>query len=440
MAMKNAASILDRVRGSTSGDPVPTASEIRAWAAASREALERTSFSELVRAQLRAAEIWGSEQTSHFGMILRELRVTDKRAPDTAWVTAEKAAARLPDPWRSAFQERISLSRSAKAHDRLLVMSAARLTAVAAAWGRWLRYCEQTATDVRPTATGLEAYAETITCEQEPPVSRTSCACYLERIVAAYKLAVPAFKSDACTFVVTQHREAARRSGTPTKTGAQLVGASAIYDHGFKLMERGRSNPLRGPHAARDFRNGILLAVGISMPQRARALSRLVYDETLYLLEPGVIRVCLSGEALKLPEIEKPFAQFDRTFRNPGLYAALVEYRDVFRPIMDPGKWLFPSCLDRTRAITEATVGSLTGNLLAREFDVRIPVHRLRDNVATEASEELEQGSRAVGPMLGHSSATTGQRHYDHSEGIKAAREHAAFLDRKRSAPCKLKL
>ncbi|MFZ7094401.1 hypothetical protein [Primorskyibacter sp. 2E233] len=311
---------------------------------------------------------------------------------------------------------------------------------MAAAWGRWLRYCGQTAADVRPTATGLETYAEVISSEQKPPVSCTSCACYLERIVAAYKLAVPGFKSEACTFVVTQHREAARRSGTPTKTGAQLVGASAIYDHGFELMERGRSNPLRGPHAARDFRNGLLLAVGISLPQRARALSCLVFDETLYLPEPGVIRVCLSGEALKLPEIEKPFAQFEQTFRNPGLYAALVEYRHVFRPILDAGNWLFPSFVDRSRAITEATVGSLTGNLLEREFHVRISVHRLRDNVATEASEELDAAARAVGPLLGHSSATTGQRHYDHSEGIKAAREHAAFLDRKRSAPCKLKL
>ncbi|OIQ66921.1 hypothetical protein GALL_515070 [mine drainage metagenome] len=58
-------------------------------------------------------------------------------------------------------------------------------------------------------------------------------------------------------------------------------------------------------------------------------------------------------------------------------------------------------------AITSRQIGKLTGNLTKKHLLVRIPIHRVRDNVATEASECLDAGGRLAAPLLGHKNGTT---------------------------------
>ncbi|WP_201722493.1 hypothetical protein, partial [Sulfitobacter sp. HI0129] len=91
-------------------------------------------------------------------------------------------------------------------------------------------------------------------------------------------------------------------------------------------------------------------------------------------------------------------------------------------------------------AISEGQIGRLTGDLTARAFGVRVSIHRLRDNVATEASEHLTSGGRAATALLGHRSERTVQRYYDHSTGLASAQEFVDMIEGQRSLDVELKL
>ena len=69
---------------------------------------------------------------------------------------------------------------------------------------------------------------------------------------------------------------------------------------------------------------------------------------------------------------------------------------------------------------------------------MRIPIHRLRDNVATEASENLIGRAYASKTLLRHVDEAVTRRHYDHSEGLKAAREFDDFIEKRRKVSAEL--
>jgi integrase len=121
-----------------------------------------------------------------------------------------------------------------------------------------------------------------------------------------------------------------------------------------------------------------------------------------------------------------------KKFRNARLHAALCEYRAMYRPLFDDGDCLFPSMKARGMAISEAQIGRLTGNLTRAAFGTRIPVHRLRDNVATDAAEHLEGGVHAASTLLRHRDIAT-TRTYDQSEGVRAAEEFGGYVTSQRS-------
>ena len=147
------------------------------------------------------------------------------------------------------------------------------------------------------------------------------------------------------------------------KTGAQLVGASTIYDLGTELIESARAQGPRGLLAARDYRNGLLLSTAAAVPQRARALSHFDIGKTIILLERPYLHVRLQGRALKLREYEKDHAEYDRVLKNAVLWDAIDEYRRVFRPLFDTGSAMFPSLFEVNATVSSAQLGRLVGNL-----------------------------------------------------------------------------
>lgn len=81
----------------------------------------------------------------------------------------------------------------------------------------------------------------------------------------------------------------------------------------------------------------------------------------------------------------------------------------------------------------------MSAEITEKELGVRIPIHRLRDNVGTDAAENLVGGRLATKALLDHADIGTGD-YYDHSSGAKAAAEFSEFLDSRRSAPTDLVL
>jgi integrase len=198
-------------------------------------------------------------------------------------------------------------------------------------------------------------------------------------------------------------------------------------------MAQARQRGIRGVEAATLFRNGILLSIAVALPQRARALSCLAFDQSLWLMPEGRLRFLIPGDRLKLPEAEKSTSPFELAFRSIRLAEALQEYRTAFRPIFDDGKWVFPNTKAPGAGIGERHLGRIVGNITEEALGVRVSVHRIRDNVATEASEIHSAGATAASLLLGHRDLRTTQRYYDHSTGLAVATDFATHLDRLRS-------
>ncbi|SFQ10624.1 hypothetical protein [Tranquillimonas alkanivorans] len=381
---------------------------------------------------MAAAEIWGARETAHLSHALRQARCRPKATRRTEWERAETAVAALPSAWRSPLQHHLVLCRDKPSRPRRAdPWSASHLQGVARALAGWARFCADTGCDTLPTGTSLERYAAT---RLAGDVAMSSVADYLSRIYSGFATVLaPGFSCQGCEFVIDDWTRRGARGGTPTKTAAGILPASDIYELGFDLMTRATRRPFYGLHAARDYRNGLLLSVATSLPQRARALAALNLASTFQPVDAGTIRIHLPGRVLKLPERDKARQSYNATLHNARLCEALAEYRQYFRPSFDDGTALFPSVLAPGAAVSEQQIGRLVGNLTEKHLAVRVSVHRIRDCVATEASEEMPRGGRLAPVLLQHRDAATTERHYVHAEGLRAARDYGAFLATRRA-------
>ena len=131
--------------------------------------------------------------------------------------------------------------------------SNAHLRAVAYALLRWIDWCDNSGFNVTPSGVAFFAYARDLS---EEGVSSRSVGDYLGRILSGYASACdPAFRSMACDHVIARLNAQGKAEGRPTKTGEQLVGASAIFDLGEKIIDGARASGPRDLFVARDYRN-----------------------------------------------------------------------------------------------------------------------------------------------------------------------------------------
>lgn len=415
---------------------VPSVNELTEHLRQQQAEVGGVAWAEFAYLQKVAAGIWGPEKTAHFARVLRDARVTDKVKDSCRWERAVTMVSRLPEEWQAPLREHISVSKRGRAALGRTIWSVSYAQSVLSALSRWNVYCTETGTPLMPTGGSLHRYATDLTSRiaYRAPVSDRTAADYLQRIMSGLGIvAQRRFVSSACDYVVTDWSERAKSQGSHTKSGAQLIGASRIYTFGFELMQKARSRNIRGIHAAKDFRNGLLLALAVALPERARALSILEFDTNLWLVGKESIRIVLPGSALKLPEAQKHMTSVTFILENPSLAAALIEYRTTYRPLFDDGNCLFPSVHGKIGPVTERHLGRLAGDLLEAEFRPRVSLHRIRDNVATEASEVLHDGGRSATVLLRHRDPAITQRHYDHSEGILAAVQFGRSIDARRT-------
>lgn len=434
--MNDHLNLLAGIRSADAESSVPTQEQLTLHLEGRRSAVGQPAFAEFSFLQKVAAETWGAERTAHFASVLRQARVTPKPPRKSSWSRAEALVERLPDPWQPMIAKQIVISKMRQRIKGRRIWSASHTLSVILALVRWAEFCRSRGLDQLPTGRTLDGYGEIVAART---TSRTA-ADYIGRILSGLSVVAPGFTSSACEFVASDWQERAAAQGSTTKTGAQLLGASRIYDLGFAIMEDARARDVRGLFAAKDFRNGILLALAAALPQRARALSSLEFDRTLQLPGGPAIHVRIPAHMLKLPEDRKAGEPFERTFASEKLAAALREYRTGYRPLFDDGTCLFPSVMARGASISESQIGRLVGNMTENAFKVRVSIHRVRDNVATQASEQMLGGGLASSALLDHRDIRTTQRYYDHSTGQAAAQEFQQFLDSQRQLSTDLAL
>lgn len=415
--------------------PEPDHTEISSYldALSSRVGTEYAA-SELAYIQLGAPVLWGVPIAGMIGKALRQSRCSRKVAAKSIDARARSAIASLPEEW----QQNLIAKLSSEPGRRSEKWSGNHVQSVAFALARWHRTSVSFGRDIRPSGTAFHAYAMDL---KDDGVADRSVADYLSRIVSGFSVAAdPDFHSTGCEHVIARHHALGKLAGRSTKTGEQIVGASRIFDLGIDLMDTAREKGPRGLHVARDFRNGLLLSFAAALPQRARALSHLAFGTTVVLLEKPYVHVVLPGRVLKMREAKKRFAGYDKVLFNPVLWSALDDYQRSFRPLFDDGPALFPSMVDMGSAITSAQLGRLVGDLTCKHLGVRVSIHRVRDNAATEASEEIQSGGYLAPALIGNKSAATTMDSYDHAQGMRAARDHGARIAGLRSAPTPLRV
>ncbi|MBY6200529.1 hypothetical protein KUV65_04085 [Maritalea mobilis] len=415
--------------------PMPDQTEISCYLEALCARLdEQYATAELAYIQIGAPLLWGAPIAGMIGKVLRHSRCGPKVAAKSMDAQARSAIASLPEEWQRNLIVKLS-SEPGRLSEK---WSANHVQSVAFSLARWHRASVISGRDIRPTGTAFHAYAMDL---KDDGVADRSVADYLSRIVSGFRVAAdPDFHSTGCEYVIARHHALGKVAGRSTKTGEQIVGASRIFDLGIDLMDTARVKGPRGLHVARDFRNGLLLSFAAVLPQRARALSHLAMGTTVFLLEKPHVHVVLPGRVLKMREAKKRFAGYDKVLINPVLWSALDDYQRSFRPLFDDGPALFPSMVDMGAAITSAQLGRLVGNLTFKHLGVRVSIHRVRDNAATEASEEIQSGGYLAPALIGNKSAATTMDSYDHAQGMRAAREHGARIAGLRSSPTTLRV
>ena len=270
-----------------------------------------------------------------------------------------------------------------------------------------------------PTAALCQSWGESLA----PKAAAISIACYLARVVDGFeKVLTPGMIYDAAAAVAD--RWAVQSEAEPSRKGkaGRIVPASDLDRLGFEMMAAADAAPLRRISEATLFRNGLLLALAATLPQRARALAALEFDVTVFLEPDGAIRFAIPGEHLKQPERRKARRGFHARIRRPSLHRSLARWRAVYRPMFDGGDWLWPSRLDQERGLTEGTVGTIIGDLTEERLQRRVSIHLVRDCVATEIVETDPVGGavRAAG-TLGHRDAQITSDFYVHAEGMVCA-------------------
>lgn len=395
----------------------------------------RAAHADFTYLQKAASEVWGTRETSFFARILRDERVSRKPHPKSPWDQADWAVSKLPDAWQGPMRDVMERSRNVQFGCRGLVWSASRVKAVCAALVRWSAHCDAYGQERVPTGVQLNAYASDLLAKG---VSHNTVGDYIERVLAGYELISGRSASEGAQMVLAEYRS--RKSAPVTKTAAQIVGASAIFDLGCQLFEAACARPIRTATAAREARDGILLMFAAAFGERATALSHLAFGSTLELGARPEIRVRLPGHALKMSERRRASRLRSETFPNEPLFDALSIYRAEFLPILGAGNSLFPSLKSLDACLTPQALGRIVGDLTMQHFNVRISLHRIRDNIATEASETAENGVMMASGVLGHADARTTLMHYDRSKGTSAMRDFAAFTETYRSEGGRVRL
>lgn len=434
-------SVLAAMRQHGAFDPVPTEEEMRAHArltiAARGYGPAQSDYAYLQRV---AAEIWGPKPTAHLARAWRAVTVKKKAAAQDRWTSARRALKVLPEAWRSPLGEIIERSAglgssSARRADGT-IWSSDHAASVCRAMSRWIAHRRSIgADDLRPMGVSLDAWGWWLVDESrgEDAITVRAASDYLGRVMVGMAIVAPEAATMACAFVVKDWRERGRAEGATTKTGDQLVGAAAIHDLGLEEIARAIASPRRTVQTAVRYRDGLLLVLGTILPQRARALSCLRFGST-FRIHPDAIVIDIPARHLKLPEAEKLTAEpYRRRLEGPGFLRIVDRYQREFRPLIDDGDALFPSLKAPGEALSSKRLGIISGDLTERGLKVRIPLHRIRDNVATDATELLGGGALAAASLLDHKDPMTTARHYDRGDGQKAMRSLSELLDRRRT-------
>jgi len=294
-----------------------------------------------------------------------------------------------------------------------------------AAYGRWLAFLRDRFPETlqfpiaeRVDAARTRAYVELLA----PRITPMSIAAELGHLILMLTVLAP--RSDWTWLRQWQYRYQ-KRAGAREKRH-KMVHPARLLELGLALMDSADAVG-RQDERARQYRDGLLIAVLASRPLRRRGLSELELGTHLRRVGEWYVLALQgsntkSGQPLEfpLPELLTPY---------------VTRYLEDYRP-------LFPRAADTRALWLSAKGGALGADAIYRQvclrteaaFGVAIYPHLFRDIAATTIAREAPEALTVARDLLTHANVETTLRHYSQAKTVDAARKHSTVIAALRSA------
>lgn len=294
----------------------------------------------------------------------------------------------------------------------------------------WLEFCVSRDMPEAPSGAKFIEFAAHL-CDRG--VSPPSIAIYFSRVRSVFeKVLTPQTTYPGAMLVQKRWEDIAKQSPYIFKSNDQIVGASPIFWHGLGITALAEEPGLTPLSRAVQMRDGILLALSVAVPERAKALCSLQFSTSLRLRPPDIIAISLPGNVLKMRETQKATAERSVEIQNAVLWNVLNDYVANYRRLIDNSMYVFPDTHAYGKPLSVAGIRTVIKRETGKRFGIAIPTHRMRDNAATEAVEVLPDKGSAGPALLNHADERTFQKHYDHSESIETCRAFNFFVAKKK--------
>jgi integrase len=213
-----------------------------------------------------------------------------------------------------------------------------------------------------------------------------------------------------------------RTRATSTKSKRQKIRSpDQLVDLGVGLMAGadilGKTD---AAGAALQYRNGLIIAFLAYCPIRAANLAMIAIGEHLVKRGGAWWLMFAAAQTKQRRHLEFPFPV--------GLAPALEHYLMLHRPVLAAkgahrgsaraALWISQD----GGVLTAGGMSQAIQRLTKAAFGASINPHLFRDCAATGIAIDAPEHAHIIAPILGHSSATTGERHYNQARGLEAGR------------------
>lgn len=301
-----------------------------------------------------------------------------------------------------------------------------------AAYGRWLAFLHMNEPDalllspaVRDNPARLHRYVEALTHRLRP----MSIAAELGHLVLMLRILAP--DVDWSWLRALQYRYEKR--AVPREKRNKIVHPGRLFDLGLALMDRADAVSQEAARA-RQYRDGLLIALLIARPIRRRSLSQLTVHRNLRRVQDYYVLILeaedtksRSGTGFPLPQLLTPY---------------LERYVDHYRLLFPRARELEALWLSaKGCALGAEAIYDCICRRTEEAFGWSIHPHLFRDIAATAIARDMPQALAVASDLLTHVNVETTLRHYSHASTLDASRRYSAVLEgvRATSKPSKLR-
>jgi integrase/recombinase XerD len=299
---------------------------------------------------------------------------------------------------------------------------------VAAGYGRWLTWLMVTGAmdplvppSARVTPERLRAYASDL----QATVGSFTVMARIEQVGNAMRAMAPDMNWRWIQRAADRIR--AQAVSVRDKCG-RLQSPEQLMASGVVLMARA-DDPANGPPAVRaaSYRDGLMIALLALRPMRGRNLAAILCGQ--HLVRRG------TEWWLVFPAAETKTRQLLQFAFPPDLEPNLQRYLEVHRPVLlargDRHTGAPVTALWVSKHGTHmgyAAIGHQVRQRTAAAFGKSLSPHLFRDSVATAIAISAPEHVGIILPILGHTTLTTSERHYNQAGTLEAGRRYGRTI------------